>query len=73
MTNYTARLSTDKGLTWPNNIQHQLTIGDVDRRNDAPIEMSTSNPSSLPGRTNVWKTTNGKDFIKISNFAYAEN
>jgi len=39
------------------------------RRNDAPLEMSSTNSKVLYiGGNNVWRTNNGKDFTKISVF-----
>ena len=39
------------------------------RRDDAPLEMSSTNPKVLYiGGINVWKTTNGLDFSRISDF-----
>jgi len=71
MTEYYGMLSIDGGRTWPTNnvnAQNKIFISDS-RRNDAPIEMSTSNPRRLYiGGKDVWRSLNGRDFQKISNF-----
>jgi hypothetical protein len=69
MTGFYAYLSIDGGLTWPtnnNNPQNLISISDT-RRNDAPLEMSRTNPRRIYfGGINVWRSTNGLSFNQIS-------
>jgi hypothetical protein len=66
-----AAISYDKGKNWYSGSDNFINIGEPDnaRRNDAPLEMSSTIPNRIyAGGSEVWRTNNGKDFTKISNF-----
>lgn len=71
MTSYYGLRSDDGGVTFTQNASNRININDAKRRNDAPLEMSKSNPKRLYlGGLDVWRTLDGfiTDPVKISNF-----
>lgn len=71
MTSYYGLRSDDGGVTFTYNASNRININDAKRRNDAPLEMSKSNPKRLYiGGLDIWRTLDGfiTDPVKISNF-----